>query len=459
MKSVIKIIGGFALIGSLFSCNKDNIEVINNLDTSWEVSQSIKDNDLRNRFGFDPRYNYILSETNEYDIPMFHLGGLPITGSNTQNVEIKLLKPIEKDLTVSLKYDEALFEKVKAKYSGFRLGAEDLIKLSEKQKVIPAGTTSINFEFVVANDPNFENEVIVPFSLHTEDKDIKLLEGKEYFIAKIFAKEIELTYPNRITKKLIVTNPNLFPADVPIQVEMVNAISDPIVLSLQRIADNSSLNLAPDGAEGQLPSDKTFEKGVAKFPLLLDVSNLEEGDIYQLPLQIVATLGGKSYTLPRTVTIILDASTLADENIKKVDKATGTRLSENEVTQVGIEEKRFGFLTITPFNNRYNIGLNVGNDDITLNFNSKRMISSLAITNPIRFSSNQEPITNIDIYAVDSKGDEVFLSSIEIDGKTRETIIGFSVPVSTERLILKNFGQSEVGKYFALSKLDVYAQE
>ena len=172
MKNITKIIVSVAISGVFFSCGKDDIEVLNNLDTSWSVDKSITDNDIRTRLGYDPRYNYVLTERTELEFPMLSLGEFSISGENMEEIEVKLLKPLEKDVTVTLQYNAEFFEKVKQKYTGYKLGEETVISIPEKQKTLAKGTTSVKFPITVVNNSSFKESVIIPFSFKADDESV-----------------------------------------------------------------------------------------------------------------------------------------------------------------------------------------------------------------------------------------------------------------------------------------------
>ncbi|GIJ93509.1 DUF1735 domain-containing protein [Capnocytophaga stomatis] len=456
MKNIIKTVIGFALAGSLFSCAKDEIEVLKNLDTSWEVDKSIRDKDLRNRFGLDPRYNYALSEVNEFDFPMLHLGDFQITGERTNEFEVKILNPLDKDLTVTLNYDAAMFEKVKEKYSDYELGAENVVKIAEKQKVIPRGETSVKFRLAVDNDSRFGKSVVVPFSFTTNDDSIKLLEGRTHFLAKVFKKEITYNYPNRINKFLILSNQSLFPPRASLNIEASDVVSQPIEFSVERADGKGLPNLAPEGVEGQLPAPINMEgeqSGV--FGLTLDVNSVEEGSVSQLPLQIVATMNGQRYVLPNTITLVIDTSVPADENVVAGKKEKGKAIDKEGLVFTGTLFPEFYDENI--FDGQYKFGVPISGDatmEITLP--SAKTIGSLKFTIPTPLYAAR--FQGGDVYAVDNQGEEVMLGSVDFSKEEGNSLIALlKVPVHTQKLLIKNI-QKSGGNWIELSEIDLYEE-
>ena len=118
----------------LNACKKDDISIQKNDSTTWEIDKSIVDDDIRTRIGYDPRYQYAYPTASEVVVPMLSLEGFTLTGQNTRSLEVKLSKVSAQDVKVSLVYDAALFEKLKANYSEYELGAASLVEITTAEK-------------------------------------------------------------------------------------------------------------------------------------------------------------------------------------------------------------------------------------------------------------------------------------------------------------------------------------
>lgn len=452
MKNSIKL-AVFVLAVSLFSCHKDQIEVVKNLDTSWSVDQKVLDDDIRSRLGYDPRFNYVLTETTELDFPMLSLGDLPISGENTQQIEVKLLEPTQKDLNVTLQYTPELFEKVKKDLSGYELGAENLIKIAQTQKVIQKGQKSVVFDIVVTNDPKFKDRKVVPFTFKTDDESIKLLENKDRILVKVFNQEITYTYPTRIVRNVMLgENSSMYSNKFSFSVEASKSISDALTLSVQR-ADLSGLpNIAPDGTEGVLPAPQSFQNSVlGGFSFDLSIEGIEK-EIYQLPLQIVATIGNQSYTLPNTISIVVDATADEEANVFIDTKIMGSPIPKTDIDiPEGIRD--FG---IRGKINVWTDGRHTFFKDIpegegfTASFKEMKTITSIKISN----QSWGDSLEGGEFYAENEKGQEVFLGSFSVSSERRtQLIVNFKVPVKTKKIKYKN-----APNFSPISEIDIYEE-
>jgi len=160
-----RILLSFLTLASLIGCQKDDITVEKNDSVKWEIDKAIEDDDIRNRIGYDPRYQYAIPTVSDIVVPMSSLEGFTITGENKREVEIKLSKVSANDAKVTLAYDATLFDKVRSQYPGYSLGQESLVQITAAEKTIAAGTRSTTFEIKVTNRANFTDKFICLFSL------------------------------------------------------------------------------------------------------------------------------------------------------------------------------------------------------------------------------------------------------------------------------------------------------
>ena len=61
-----RILLSFLTLASLIGCQKDDITVEKNDSVKWDIDKAIEDDDIRNRIGYDPRYQYAIPTV--YDI-------------------------------------------------------------------------------------------------------------------------------------------------------------------------------------------------------------------------------------------------------------------------------------------------------------------------------------------------------------------------------------------------------
>ncbi|MFJ1427858.1 hypothetical protein ACILD6_04535 [Capnocytophaga canimorsus] len=456
MKNNIKLII-LASVGMLFSCQKDNIEVVKNLDKSWEVDSKIKDADIRNRLGYDPRFNYALIETTELNFPMLSLGGLPISGENRQEIEVKILKPLEKDLNVTLQYDSELFESIKKDYLGYDLGTEDLIPFTEKTKVISKGETSVKFVVSVVNNPTFKGKLVVPFSLKTSDDSVKLLDTKERLIFKVYNEEVSFTYPTRVAKNLILGN-YMYSTDIQIPLSISRVLADQLTLSLQR-SDLNVPNMAPENVEGTLPKDVDFSlKDEIKFNWKLETANyLTERQNYQIPLQVVAKIGDKSYTLPDNILVVLNTDFSEDDNLYLGQKPIGSPISKAGMRLTTLKPiwSPLSFIDNNYRSNNY--GVISSENQIKIDLGGTKNIQSINVARRFKKLDYRRYFTSIDVYVINEFDQEVKLATMKTSDNGDVTI-NLNVAIKAKALIFKNIkDDSSISYYYyGITEIDIY---
>ena len=267
----------------LNACKKDDISIQKNDSTTWEIDKSIVDDDIRTRIGYDPRYQYAYPTASEVVVPMLSLEGFTLTGQNTRSLEVKLSKVSAQDVKVSLVYDAALFEKLKANYSEYELGAASLVEITTAEKTITAGTTTTTFELKVANQANFNKKLILPFAVKVANNNlVKTLEGKDSFVVRIYPKTITFDVANKaITKSAVLENGKAAMSNKNVSVAVTPSDLIGTDISLGLVRDNSlaaGKTLAPDNIIGTISKvdfkDKTT--GTISFTLQL------KGNMYYL---------------------------------------------------------------------------------------------------------------------------------------------------------------------------------
>ena len=75
-----RILLSFLTLASLIGCQKDDITVEKNDSVKWDIDKAIEDDDIRNRIGYDPRYQYAIPTVSDIVVPMSSLEGFTITG-------------------------------------------------------------------------------------------------------------------------------------------------------------------------------------------------------------------------------------------------------------------------------------------------------------------------------------------------------------------------------------------
>jgi hypothetical protein len=310
---------------ALNACKKEDISIQKNDSTTWEIDKSIVDDDIRTRIGYDPRYQYAYPTTSEVVVPMLSLEGFTLTGQNTRSLEVKLSRASEQDVKVSLVYDATLFEKLKANYSEYELGAASLAQITSAEKIITAGTTTTTFELKVANQANFNKKLILPFVVKVANNNlVKTLEGKDSFVVRIYPKTITFDVANKtITKSAVLENGKAVMSNKNVSVTVTPSDLIGTDISLGLVRDNSlaaGKTLAPDNIIGTINKvnfkDKTT--GTISFTLQ-NVESLTAKGKYVLPLKLMAynTSGTAHQVLDTPILVTIE---VGDEDVPNTNE-------------------------------------------------------------------------------------------------------------------------------------------
>ncbi|CEN32426.1 hypothetical protein [Capnocytophaga cynodegmi] len=300
-----KVIYTIITVGLFLSCNKDEIIVEKNNSTNWGIDKKIIDDDIRNRIGYDPRFEYIRFKETVIDAPMLSLGEIPLTGQYTYQVVFeKIGGNISEDLQVTISYDASLYEKIKGDYSGFELGETSLVKVLQSTKTMTKGTDDVTFDLTIDNNYKLDKKFIIPFSVKMNNENVKGISNKDYFVVKIFPEQVELKpISTEIEKTIFLKNGTLSAnsAEVGINFRSTKGMLSGVKIGLVR---DDSVNLpdgqvlAPKAIEGILPK-VDFSGNEQTLNFNLDISKLKpELGAYVLPLRwLVYDSSGKSYEL------------------------------------------------------------------------------------------------------------------------------------------------------------------
>lgn len=331
MLHIKKIASSILLAGVLFSCGKDEIEVIKNLDTSWTVDQSIVDSDIRTRVGYDPRYGYAYFKNASLDAPMLSMDGvdLAINGTSTYQVEVNTTAPLKETAKLAIEYDASAFESLQSAYPDYELGDASLVKVVKAETTIAQGTSSGTFEISVENDASIEKSYILPFTVKITQggEQVKLYEDAKTFVVKIFPKKIAFSVVAVTDKVNIVRSRRTGAIKVDeTNVEFFLGTKTPIPaeFSVGLVRDDSEsygYSLAPAGVEGTLPKQSVYNG--TEFSFSFELQNIEEKfteyGTYVIPLKwVIYDTSGTAYDLPLSkslVTITVEAPGL-EENLE-----------------------------------------------------------------------------------------------------------------------------------------------
>ena len=454
----------------LMACKKDEITIQKNESTTWEIDKKIVDDDIRTRIGYDPRFQYAYPVTSEVVVPMLSLEGFTFTDKNTRSLEIRLSRVSAQDVKVSLVYDASLYEKIRGNYSGYELGADNLVEITTTEKTITAGTTSTTFELKVANQANFNKKVILPFAVKVTNNDlVKTLNGKDYFVVKIYPKNVTFEVANKtITKNATLEDgkAKMTNKEVTVTVTPSDAIPTDISLSLER-DDNlvSGKTLAPNDIVGTIDKVDFKNKTTGKITFSLqNVESITTKGSYVLPLKLMAyDASGTAYQVlntPVLVTIEVSEFGIPDDNrIKEIKSYSGALIeSSNYSFSSNYEQGHLGKLSDRRTDNG-NWWINTylkGDKTVYLlaSFNTSTLIKGVKITQ----KTAGKRVQGLVAYASDTNQQSLYKSQGEFvaEESTGSVLyLKFEKPIKAQYLMLSYFENSD-NQYIDIHELEFF---
>ncbi|UZD38424.1 DUF1735 domain-containing protein [Capnocytophaga ochracea] len=454
----------------LMACKKDEITIQKNESTTWEIDKKIVDDDIRTRIGYDPRFQYAYPATSEVVVPMLSLEGFTFTDKNTRSLEIRLSRASAQDVKVSLVYDASLYEKIRGNYSGYELGAANLVEITTAEKTITAGTTSTTFELKVANQANFNKKVILPFAVKVTNNDlVKTLNGKDYFVVKIYPKNVTFEVANKtITKNATLEDgkAKMTNKEVTVTVTPSDAIPTDISLSLER-DDNlvSGKTLAPNDIVGTIDKVDFKNKTTGKITFSLqNVESITTKGSYVLPLKLMAyDASGTAYQVLNTfvlVTIEVSEFGIPDDNrIKEIKSYSGALIeSSNYSFSSNYEQGHLGKLSDRRTDNG-NWWINTylkGDSTVYLlaSFNTSTLIKGVKITQ----KTAGKRVQGLVAYASDTNQQSLYKSQGEFvaEESTGSVLyLKFEKPIKAQYLMLSYFENSD-NQYIDIHELEFF---
>ena len=454
----------------LMACKKDEITIQKNESTTWEIDKKIVDDDIRTRIGYDPRFQYAYPVTSEVVVPMLSLEGFTFTDKNTRSLEIRLSRVSAQDVKVSLVYDASLYEKIRGNYSGYELGAANLVEITTAEKTITAGTTSTTFELKVANQANFNKKVILPFAVKVTNNDlVKTLNGKDYFVVKIYPKNVTFEVANKtITKNATLEDgkAKMTNKEVTVTVTPSDAIPTDISLSLER-DDNlvSGKTLAPNDIVGTIDKVDFKNKTTGKITFSLqNVESITTKGSYVLPLKLMAyDASGTAYQVlntPVLVTIEVSEFGIPDDNrIKEIKSYSGALIeSSNYSFSSNYEQGHLGKLSDRRTDNG-NWWINTylkGDKTVYLlaSFNTSTLIKGVKITQ----KTAGKRVQGLVAYASDTNQQSLYKSQGEFvaEESTGSVLyLKFEKPIKAQYLMLSYFENSD-NQYIDIHELEFF---
>lgn len=455
---------------ALNACKKEDISIQKNDSTTWEIDKSIVDDDIRTRIGYDPRYQYAYPTTSEVIVPMLSLEGFTLTGQNTHSLEVKLSRASEQDVKVSLVYDATLFEKLKANYSEYELGAASLIQFTSTEKTITAGTTTTTFELKVANQANFNKKLILPFAVKVANNNlVKTLEGKDSFVVRIYPKAITFGVADKaITKSAVLENGKATMSDKNISVIVTPSELISAEISLGLVRDNSlaaGKTLAPDNIIGTINKvnfkDKTT--GTISFTLQ-NIESLTAKGKYVLPLKLMAyNTSGTAYQVldtPILVTIEVSDYGIPDNNqIEEISNYSGTLIESSSYSFSSnyAQGHLWKLSDGRTDNGNWWIDTHLEDDNavyLLATFNAPTLIKGIKITQ----KTPNKKVQALVAYASEKNQNSSYKSQGEFESvsSTPDVLyLKFKKPIKAQYLMLSYFGNSE-DQYIDIQELEFF---
>lgn len=432
----------FFIAGVLCSCGKEDITVQKNESTTWQIDKKVEDNDIRTQLGYDPRLNYIYLRPTVAELPMLSFGNVTINRDYTKEVEVRLLdKPYDKDVQVSFAYDASAYDKVKANYSGFELGDENLVQLSEVTKTLRKGETSVSFTLTISNNSSFKKKVILPYALKVTDNGLTLPKGKDVFVLKVFPEEIKISAESKVVSKLLGyydSSVYIGNSDKEVAFTIKSSYELPSGLKVALVRDDSAVlsgrTLAPTGVEGTLPEDD-FDATSKTLSFQLAEDYFTNKGEYALPLKyVVKDASGVEQELSNNklfVNIDIKELKASNDNVEVASKELGTKLNRK-----GISISYYGtvyYLGDMIDNDLSSLGYVKEGAFVYFTFPKVRNIKTVVIK-----TREGNEMKALSLYAGLSKGNEQIQGSATYSGKG-DFIITFKNSVPLIRLALGNF--------------------
>lgn len=458
-------------LAALVSCKKDEITIEKNESTAWEIDKNIVDDDIRTRIGYDPRFDYVTPAISDLTAPMLALDGFTLNGKNTYTLEVKLTKPSDKDVTVSIAYDASLFAKIAPNYSGYELGDASLAEVTAVQKTIAAGTKTATFEIQITNKSNFDKKVILPFTVKVSNNEsVKTLTGRDYFVVRMYSKKLSFDVANKtILKEAVLKNGNASLSNkvVNIPVTASDAVSTAISLGLER--DDTLLTsgtLAPSNVVGTISKvdfkDKT--SGTISFTLQ-NINAITAEGTYFVPFKLMAYdasgAGRKVLDTPILVKIEVGDEGIPTDN--EVEVSTNYAVTMMDRSKYSFETNYMpGHIEKMHDGNIYGnpwwIDTSIDEDSedspyVYVHFTSKTVINGIRIAQ----TDAQKRIGQVFIYAVTDEGAFVHQGTYDSNGgqKPKFLYIKFKKPIKASELYLGYFRNTD-DRYIDINEMQFF---
>ncbi|MDO4783173.1 MAG: DUF1735 domain-containing protein [Capnocytophaga felis] len=456
MKNSIKLTI-LALATSFLSCQRDGIEVVRNLDTSWTVDSEITEADIRTRLGYDSRFPYVYVEKTRVQMPVYMLLDNKVQMDYNSEVLVKLTKSYTKDVKVTLGYNAELFEQVKQNYQEHQLGDETYFQIEEREKILKAGQTHLVFNVKLKDIIPTQEKTLLPFSISVDDEGVKLSEGNTNAFVSVFKQQVSFDVSNEILVEVLLdsdTNIPEFDSDE-IEATIVPSIVIPANFSLKLKKDESyqfgeGKKAFPEGSV-QLPEKQSL-KGQQFVIFPFEIQNQEsfnEVADYVLPMQLVLVNEETNEESPLQQPVVITLKVSDTYRLPKGDNIEGSVSETSGHTNSSIKEDIEDIYVISgrtrhELDDKSNISdgnydtassfLSLGfayPEGIVVNLSKVRRIQRLQL-------KMKTPIKSCMVFArYDDKF--VYQGAVRFQGSGDYYVITFKKPIKAQNLLISQF--------------------
>lgn len=454
MKNLKKILYSVLCAGALFSCAKEDMTVEKNNDLSWEIDESIINNDIRTRIGYDPRFEYSYFVETEIDLPMLSLGDISLSGKRVKIIEVGITKALEKDVKFSIVYDDSKAAELKNTYTGYELGDASLVTITESEKTLKAGETSLTFEITVENNSNFEERVFLPFTLNLIGGDdvAKIYDVRKTFVAKLYPQEITLSLENSIVNKSAMKKEDgsvvMNNKTVNVTVKASQEIPDALQIGLVRESFAlEGLPAPPEGIEGTLPkADIQNKKEVSLDFDLQNTEELTEESKYGMPLTVVIyDTNGVEHKQDVLVSVFIKVGEYlpGGDNVTATindSSSDGTAINKN-IIKVSGTGLRWSSEFIDDIRTGYNYGGLSPSSTLIFNFSTLKKVKSVV------FMLYAGSVGSVKVSASNNSGDfyvEQGTATFSTDESQSYLKVTFNQAITIDALKFENFDRNNI---------------
>ncbi len=458
------------------SCQKNDIEVLNNTDTSWEVNKEISEADIRTRIGYDPRFSYAYFKQSNVDIKMITFGDVKVTKTHKKEIEISLTQEAKKEVQIGLEYDAAFYQTIKDNHIGYELGEQSLVTIDQAVKTIPAGQKSVTFTLSSEN-VLLDRKVILPYTIKiVQGEDvIRLFEKDKSLLLKIEQpEEVQVTIsPTAISKNAkwfaASNQTELTDKKIEFTIKASQLLSDDIYFGLVRneaYTPTNGFTLAPDAMEDSSVKVRLNTETTSKIAFdLNNVSSLGVGK-YVLPLKLVVydannqvhNLEGKEVLVSINV-IDTTLFTIPDNgnNVQSYNSETGitlgTKISNKSNWRLEFQGTAYDKTSMID-GNLITLGYFSDSAAMTFKLGEVRKVKSVVFA----AEDMKYAMTGLTCYATNTTTGEtkILQGTVTFASKTKKCVIQFTEPVLVDELYFDNF--SGVSNWIDLNELDVYVE-